>query len=190
MPKHFAIGDKVLRIGRGYNIPINDAISRKLGQQYAGLFTVVERLGRLAYRLQLPPTWKIHSVVSVCVRFARQALSAQHTKGQLYLESYLAAALARGGGRLAGKKWKVDNGDAGAGAAHPLVGITPTPMSANHGVWYLSPLPKPTRLWYDGVGAVAAFTDIEEARAHLNFELQNQHGCSSAWTASLDELLH
>lgn len=39
-PKHFEAGDKVLlRIGRGYNIPVNDAISRKLGQQYAGLFT-------------------------------------------------------------------------------------------------------------------------------------------------------
>ena len=65
-PKHFDVGDKVLlRIGRGYNIPVNDAISRKLGQQYAGLFTVVERVGRLAYRLQLPPTWRIHPVISV-----------------------------------------------------------------------------------------------------------------------------
>ncbi|KAJ5507375.1 hypothetical protein N7527_009518 [Penicillium freii] len=34
-PKHFEVGDKVLlRIGRGYSIPVNDAISRKLGQQY------------------------------------------------------------------------------------------------------------------------------------------------------------
>jgi hypothetical protein len=65
-PKHFAVGDKVLlRIGRGYNIPVNDAVSRKLGQQYAGLFTVVERIGRLAYRLDLPPTWKVHPVISV-----------------------------------------------------------------------------------------------------------------------------
>ncbi|KAJ5405667.1 hypothetical protein N7465_006951 [Penicillium sp. CMV-2018d] len=45
-----------LSIGRGYNISINDAISRKLGQRYAGLFTVVERVGHLAYKLQLPPT--------------------------------------------------------------------------------------------------------------------------------------
>jgi hypothetical protein len=134
-------------------------------------------------------TYQRVQVLSIFPMRSRWSRTCLHDR-QLYLESYLAAALARGGGRLAGKKWKVDNGDAGAGAAHPLVGITPTPMSANHGVWYLSPLPKPTRLWYDGVGAVAAFTDIEEARAHLNFELQNQHGCSSAWTASLDELLH
>ncbi|KAK4865001.1 hypothetical protein LT330_001624 [Penicillium expansum] len=65
-PKHFAVGEKVLlRIGRGYNIPVNDAVSRKLGQQYAGLFTVTERVGRLAYRLELPPTWRIHPVISV-----------------------------------------------------------------------------------------------------------------------------
>ncbi|KAK4869559.1 hypothetical protein LT330_005941 [Penicillium expansum] len=65
--KHFAVGDKVLlRVGRGYNIPVNDAVSRKLGQQYAGLFTIVKRGGRrLAYGLQLPPTWKIHPVISV-----------------------------------------------------------------------------------------------------------------------------
>ncbi|KAJ5181998.1 hypothetical protein N7449_012145 [Penicillium cf. viridicatum] len=55
----------LLRIGRGYNIPINDAISRKLGQQYTGLFTVIERVDRLAYRLQRPPTWKIYPVISV-----------------------------------------------------------------------------------------------------------------------------
>ncbi|KAJ5955600.1 hypothetical protein N7501_009879 [Penicillium viridicatum] len=55
-PSTFAVGDKLLlRIRRDYNIPMNDAISRKLGQQYAGLFTVVERVGRLAYKLQLPP---------------------------------------------------------------------------------------------------------------------------------------
>jgi hypothetical protein len=49
----------------GYTIPVNDAISRKLGQQYAGLFTVAERVGRLAYKLDLPPTWKVHPVISV-----------------------------------------------------------------------------------------------------------------------------
>lgn len=54
-PMHFAVGDKVLlRIGRGYDIPVNDAVSRKLGQQYAGLFIVAERVGRLVYILDLP----------------------------------------------------------------------------------------------------------------------------------------
>ena len=65
-PRHFSVGDKVLlRIGRGYNIPTNALISRKLGQQYAGLFTVLERVGRLAYRLDLPSAWKVHPVISV-----------------------------------------------------------------------------------------------------------------------------
>ncbi|KAJ5398575.1 hypothetical protein N7465_009064 [Penicillium sp. CMV-2018d] len=54
-PKHFAVGDKVLlRFWKGYNIPINDAYTKELGQQYAGCFTVLERIGRLAYRLPLP----------------------------------------------------------------------------------------------------------------------------------------
>ncbi|KAJ5398719.1 hypothetical protein N7465_009208 [Penicillium sp. CMV-2018d] len=52
-PKHFEAGDKVLlRIGRGYKIPVNDAISRKLGQQYAGLFTV----GRDVQHLEPAPS--------------------------------------------------------------------------------------------------------------------------------------
>ncbi|KAJ6043163.1 uncharacterized protein N7446_001359 [Penicillium canescens] len=57
-PKHFCVGDKVLlRLGRGYDIPVN---------QYAGRFTVLERVGRLAYRLDLPGTWKrVHPVISV-----------------------------------------------------------------------------------------------------------------------------
>ena len=52
--KYFCVGDKVLlRLGRGYDIPVNQVLSRKLGRQYAGRSTVLERVGRLAYRLDL-----------------------------------------------------------------------------------------------------------------------------------------
>lgn len=52
----------------------------------------------------------------------------------------------------------------------PLMGTTPTSISAKHGLWYLSPLLEPIRLWGDGAGAVAASTDIEEVRRNLNFD--------------------
>ncbi|KOS37056.1 hypothetical protein ACN38_g12169 [Penicillium nordicum] len=66
LPKHFVVGDKVLlRLCKGYNIPINDAYTKKLGQQYAGCFTVLERIGRLIYRIDIPAAWKIHPVISI-----------------------------------------------------------------------------------------------------------------------------
>lgn len=43
----------------------NAILSRKLGQQYAGLFTILERVGRLAYKLDLPPSWRVHNVISI-----------------------------------------------------------------------------------------------------------------------------
>lgn len=53
----------LLRLHRGYNIP--SATNHKLDQQYAGPFKVLERIGRLAYRLQVPDHWKIHNVFSI-----------------------------------------------------------------------------------------------------------------------------
>lgn len=53
------------------------------------------------------------------------------------------------------------------------MGTTATSMSAKYGVWYLSPLPEPIRLWPDGAGAVVVSTDIEKVSAHLNFDLQS-----------------
>lgn len=38
---------------------------RKLGQQFAGPFKVIKRIGRLAYRLKLSPTMRIHDVVLI-----------------------------------------------------------------------------------------------------------------------------
>ena len=59
-----ATGDwALLRLHRGYNIP--SATNRKLDQQYAGPFKVLEKVGRLAYRLKIPDHWKIHNVFSI-----------------------------------------------------------------------------------------------------------------------------
>ncbi|KAJ5943722.1 hypothetical protein N7516_003890 [Penicillium verrucosum] len=64
--KWFSPGDYVyLRLGHGYDIQANQNLPRKLAQRFAGKFKVIERVGRLAYRLELPPTWTIHPVISV-----------------------------------------------------------------------------------------------------------------------------
>ncbi len=62
--KFFKVGDLVnLRLYRGYRVP--SITSKKLGQQLVGPFKVTERIGRLAYRLQLPDVMRIHDVISV-----------------------------------------------------------------------------------------------------------------------------
>ena len=49
----FALGDwALLRLHYEYNIL--SATNRKLDQQYARPFKVIEKIGRLAYRLQIP----------------------------------------------------------------------------------------------------------------------------------------
>jgi hypothetical protein len=63
-PKSFAVGDKVLlRLHKGYNIPT--VTNPKLAPQYVGPFKVLERVGRLAYRLELPGHWQVHPVISI-----------------------------------------------------------------------------------------------------------------------------
>ena len=65
-PISFEEGQQVLlRLHKGYNIPANASITRKLGQQYTGPFKVLRRVGRLAYKLDVPTHWRIHPVVSV-----------------------------------------------------------------------------------------------------------------------------
>jgi len=41
------------------------AVLKKFGGQYAGPFKITERIGRLAYRLELPQNWKINDVISI-----------------------------------------------------------------------------------------------------------------------------
>ncbi|KAI0996230.1 hypothetical protein K3495_g11949, partial [Podosphaera aphanis] len=65
-PMFFKVGDFVLlRLHRGFNVP-GIAGNTKLAQQYAGPFKVLEKIGKLAYRLDLPPSLgSIHPVISV-----------------------------------------------------------------------------------------------------------------------------
>ncbi|KAI0993301.1 hypothetical protein K3495_g14883 [Podosphaera aphanis] len=66
-PVFFKVGDFVaLRLHRGYNVPGLAERNTKILQQYAGPFKVIERIGRLAYRIELPPSMSaIHPVISV-----------------------------------------------------------------------------------------------------------------------------
>ena len=64
----FKEGDSVLlRLHEGYNIPANALITKKLGQQYAGPFKVLRKVGRLAYELNIPVHWRVHPVFSIAM---------------------------------------------------------------------------------------------------------------------------
>ena len=58
------VGDSVyLRLHQGYTIP--GLANHKLSHQRVGPFPVLEKIGKLAFRLRLPPIMKIHPVISV-----------------------------------------------------------------------------------------------------------------------------
>jgi hypothetical protein len=62
--KEFGEGSLVfLRLGGGYKL--RGIPKLKLGMQRVGPFRVLKKVGRLAYELELPPTWRIHPVISV-----------------------------------------------------------------------------------------------------------------------------
>lgn len=64
----FKEGDSVfLRLHKGYNIPANVSITRKLGQQYAGPFKVLRKIGNLVYELEIPRHWRVHSVFLIAM---------------------------------------------------------------------------------------------------------------------------
>lgn len=56
-----------LRLHKGYNIPANAIITRKLGQQYVGPFKVLAKIGHLAYKLDLPGHWRVNPVITVAM---------------------------------------------------------------------------------------------------------------------------
>lgn len=63
-PLFLNAGDQVLvRLHKGYKLP--ESPNPKLFSRYAGPFTVIRRIGRLAYEFDLPVTWKVHPVISV-----------------------------------------------------------------------------------------------------------------------------
>ena len=65
-PQFFRRGDyALLRLHRGYNIPTTALTGRKYGLQFVGPFKVLERVGRLAYLLDIPDSWKVYPVFTV-----------------------------------------------------------------------------------------------------------------------------
>ncbi len=57
-----AVGDRVWLSST--HLPIRSG-ARKLASRWAGPFTILERIGAAAYRLELPASWRIHPVVHV-----------------------------------------------------------------------------------------------------------------------------
>ena len=65
-PLFMKVGEwAMLRLHKGYSIPVTTGVTKKLTQQYIGPFRIVEKVGCLAYRLNVPPNWRIHPVFSV-----------------------------------------------------------------------------------------------------------------------------
>ena len=65
-PINMRVGDEAyIRLHHGYRLP---GIHKKLGLQRVAPFKVLERIGTLAYRLQLPGNWtKVHPVISIAM---------------------------------------------------------------------------------------------------------------------------
>ncbi|KAK7961166.1 hypothetical protein PG988_012380 [Apiospora saccharicola] len=60
----FNVGDEVyLKLHKGYKLPGNNP--RKWSQQRVGPFTIVKKVGPLAYELNFPRSWRVHRVVSI-----------------------------------------------------------------------------------------------------------------------------
>ena len=55
----------LLWLHKGYSIPALAGVTKKLTQQYVGPFHIMKKVGRLAYRLDVPPDWRIYPVFSV-----------------------------------------------------------------------------------------------------------------------------
>lgn len=55
----------LLRLHKGYSIPSTLGVTKKFTQQYVGPFKVLEKVGRLAYRLDIPSDWRIHPIFSI-----------------------------------------------------------------------------------------------------------------------------
>ena len=54
-----------IRLHKNYDISFTAILGSKLNQQYAGSFKILEKIGRLIYRLKLSQHWRIHLVLSV-----------------------------------------------------------------------------------------------------------------------------
>lgn len=57
------VGDwAMLKLYKGYSIPSSADVTKKLTQQYVGPFRVLEKIGRLAYKLDVLLNCRVHSV--------------------------------------------------------------------------------------------------------------------------------
>ena len=75
VPAVFAVNDQVLLSTSGLNLKI--AGTNKLAPRYVGPVKVLERIGEVAYRLDLPETLRIHNVFHVSL------LKQYHTDGRV-----------------------------------------------------------------------------------------------------------
>lgn len=65
-PMFLKTGDQAfLRLYKGYNIPANAGIIKKLSQQYVGPFKVLARVSRLAYCLDVLEDWRVYPVFTI-----------------------------------------------------------------------------------------------------------------------------
>lgn len=65
-PLFMKVGEwAMLRLHKGYNLFTIAKVTRKLTQQYIDSFRIVEKVGRLAYRLDMPPDWRIISMAQL-----------------------------------------------------------------------------------------------------------------------------
>lgn len=55
----------MFKLHRGYSIPASVDVTKKLTQQYIGPFQIVEKVGRLAYRLKISSNRRIYLVFSM-----------------------------------------------------------------------------------------------------------------------------
>lgn len=55
----------LLRLHKSYSIPSTIEVIKKLFQQYVGPFRVIQKIGKLAYKLNVPSHWRIHSVFTI-----------------------------------------------------------------------------------------------------------------------------
>jgi hypothetical protein len=63
-PLFLEVGEEAyIRLHKGYKLPAIK--SKKISQQRCGPFPILQRYGRLAYRLDIPKHWRIHDVFSI-----------------------------------------------------------------------------------------------------------------------------